>query len=226
MLEFAKKDEQSKLLETLIEEDNDRRSASTISSTFDPRTLTECARRMLYRSYGFPHKSKLSYKDSQIEMAVKGKWLQIFNDCIQIRLAEKNVVVADSKYHIAGSINAVIDMNNTLFATQIKPVCEQDFNNIKQKGACKKDVVELMVYMWLLEIKDGLIVYDNNNNGDYEVYHIEPYIPIIKAIKLKCGNMVRNKMEESLPERSYKDSSSAECNSCEFINQCWDKDKE
>jgi len=226
MLKFSKIDNKSELLDTLIKEEDARRASAPINSTFDPLTLTECPRRLLYRIVGVSHSDLMSYLDRQHLLAIKDKWLHIFEDCRKVQLMQEKVSVADAKYNITGQIDVIISFGSDIYATQIKSVCSDDFIKIKQKGAPKKDVVELVVYLWLLEEKDGLIIYNNNNNGDYIIFHIEPYQPIIKSIRSKCHELMRHKMEGSLPERPYKDSSSSECGLCEFVKMCWKQKRE
>ncbi len=220
MPKFSKIDERSKLFTKLIAGEAELRSMSQISSTFDPFRLTECPRRLVYRITGVNCSISTLYMDYQNELAMKEKWFRIFTDCKKIKFLEKDAVVADAKYNITGKINAVISFDDDIYITQIKSVCDEDLKNIKQKGALKKDVVESVLYLWLLEVKDGLIIYDTNKGG-YLTFHIEPYQPIIKSVKSKCLEMMRHKMEGSLPERPYKNCSSNECNICEFLHLCW-----
>ena len=221
MLKFAKKDSTSEMLEELITEEAHRRSIPSVNSTFDPIHITECSRRMVYRSRGIKHKSSLGYLQRASEDACRKKWLDIFKNSLKIRLIDQGIVVADSKYNITGKVDALISFgNNDKFAIKIKSVSESDFGNIKETGALRKDVVESILYLWLLEIKNGLLIYDNNNGG-FVVFHVEPYAPIIKSVKQKCDDMIRQNMEGHLPERSYKESSSVECEVCEFNKSCW-----
>jgi hypothetical protein len=195
MPKFSKIDERSKLFTKLIAGEAELRSMSQISSTFDPFRLTECPRRLVYRITGVNCSISTLYMDYQNELAMKEKWFRIFTDCKKIKFLEKDAVVADAKYNITGKINAVISFDDDIYITQIKSVCDEDLKNIKQKGALKK--------------------------GGYLIFHIEPYQPIIKSVKSKCLEMMRHKMEGSLPERPYKNCSSNECNICEFLHLCW-----
>lgn len=221
MLKFSKIDDRSKLLDTIIQDEDELRTTPPINSTFDPLLLTECPRRLLYRIVGASHSTSVSYIKNQHKLAIKNKWINILKGCKKINFQQENAVVADAKYNITGKIDAIISFDLDIYVTQIKSVSNEDFINIKEKGALKKDVVESIIYLWLLEAKDGLVIYDNNN-GDHEIFHIEPYQPIIKSVRSKCQEMMRNKMEGSLPERPYKDSSSSECGFCEFVGTCWE----
>lgn len=223
MLKFSKRDEQSELLEMSVASENDRRSVPVINGTFDPICLTECPRRMMYRTIGVSYKDKTSYMRHQANSATIDKWLGIFKDNLKINFIDRDLPLADSKFNITGTLNAMIKMENTLFATQIKPVCCNDFAKIKQQGAFKKDVVEMIVYLWMLEVTDGLVVYDNNDNGDYLAFHIEPYTPIINSVRKKCERILRAKLSGGLVGRPYEDDSSVECKACEFLDKCWNK---
>lgn len=220
MLKFAKKDNQSELLEKLITDEDQRRSAASVNSTFDPIHITECPRRILYRSTGTGHNLHLTYLQRLSKEACKDKWISLFDKSLKVKLVDQDIVVADSKYNITGKVDAIISFGDDIFATKIKSVCEESFINIQETGALKKDVVELILDLWLLEIRDGLIIYDNNNGG-YVTFHVEPYEPIIKTIKRKCGELMRQSISGDLPDRPYDDSSSGECHICEFNQKCW-----
>jgi len=222
MPDFFKRDEKSEMLEDIIRKENDRRSIPVIDSSFDPSRITECGRRMIYRSIGTPHrKSHVSYIDDLTYKSTVNRWLDILIHCLNIRVLGKDIVTADSKYNITANVNALISFNNDVYVTQIKPVSNNDFNKILKTGALKKDVVEITIYLWLMELTDGLLLYSNNESNDFTVIHVEPYTPIITAIKSKCETMMRNKINGALPERPYKDESSPECKCCEFKNECW-----
>ena len=226
MLKFSKRDEQSELFETSVAIDNDRRSVPVVNGTFDPICLTECPRRIMYRTLGISHNAIKSDMRRRADTATINKWLGVFKDSFKINFIDQDLPLADSKFNITGKLHAMIKIDNTLFATQIKSVSCEDFTNIKQQGALKKDVVEMIVYLWMLEVTDGLIVYDNNNNGDYLAFHIEPYNPIINSVRKKCERMMQAKMNGGLVERPYEDGSSSECKTCEFLDKCWNSKRD
>jgi hypothetical protein len=57
---------------------------------------------------------------------------------------------------------------------------------MRENGAFKKDVIEIMVYMWLTETKGGILLYENKDSNEYSIFYVDFYIPIINSIKKKC----------------------------------------
>jgi hypothetical protein len=133
-------------------------------------------------------------------------------------------MVADCNFNIMGHVDAIINVSDINAVCQIKPVCEEDFIKVKDKGAFKKHVIETLVYMWLAELNDGILIYDNQNNNEYLVFHIEPYPAIIKSVKEKCFDLIKKRTIEQIPDRPYKEVSK-ECLECQFSKKCWKENK-
>lgn len=224
MPEFVKRNKKSKSLETIIRDEDKRKSVPLINGSFEPSRITECSRRILYRSIGTSYESQTRYIDSLSDRDTINRWIDILDGCLNLHVLGRDIVSADSKYNITINVNALISLDDCSCVTKIQPVCSNDFNNITKNGAEKKDVVELIICLWLMELKDGLILYSNNDNNDHVVFHVGAYTPVINAVKSKCELMVRHKIDGTLPERPYKDDSSWECKSCEFKNKCWRAD--
>ncbi len=79
-----------------------------------------------------------------------------------------------------------------------------------------------MINMWLSEIQNAILLYENKDTGDFSAYHVIPYVQIIEACKRKCLKMVGLKMKGELPERPYKNNEEKECQICEFQKKCWE----
>jgi hypothetical protein len=222
LLKFIKQDERSQLFESIVEKEIKRKSSNPVCGSFDPSRITECSRRISYRSAGI--KTSIgSYMERQTNNAVKAKWLSLFDACPSIKVLEKNLVVADSKFNVTGSIDVILSIDE-IYVTQIKPVSDSEFKKISKNGVSRKDVIEFIIYLWLSEIKNGMMIYDNKNNGGYLIFHVQPYTPIIKSVKAKCSNLMQHKLAEQLPKRPYKNLSSQECSTCEFRIKCWEKE--
>jgi len=222
--QFIRKDEQSKSFESIIDREIERKSTTPIDGSFDPSRITECSRRLSYRAAGVASSFSDSYLNDQTDEAIKTKWISILEICPSVKVMEAHLVVADSKFNITGNIDAVIELDD-IYVTLIKPVSDCDFGNVVENGAFKKDVIEAVLYLWLSEIKNGMLIYDNKNNGGHLVFHVEPYAPIINSVKAKCSDLVQHKLMGQLPKRPYKNKNSKECSICEFRDKCWIKGK-
>lgn len=218
---FVKIDDTSSMFDSLIQKNNQQRLYGYPSSVFDPSHITECPRRIIYRASGCISENTSSYLSSYDFLFSKKKWIEYLSQCKNIKVIDKNVVAADCHYNVSGNADVIINMGGVVYVVKIQPVNANDFVQIKKKGAYKKHVVELITYIWLTELYDGLLLYENKNNNEYITFHVKQYEPIIKSIMKKCLGLMENKIMGVIPPRPYKCKDSSECILCEFRKQCW-----
>jgi len=219
---FVRQDETSKRFESFISQNNLDRSVFCPTSSFDPSHITECPRRMIYRARGIsPDRIPESYMDSMGDLFARKKWIEILSKFKTFRMIDKSVVAADCHYNISGNIDAILNIGEKIYVTKIQPLTQEEFLEVKEKGAFKKHVVELIVYIWLTETNDGLLLYDNQNATEYMSFHVIAYPPVIKSIMKKCLILMDHKIQGTIPERPYKSKKSQECVGCEFSLNCW-----
>jgi len=219
---FVKKDHITAQLEQIIDSEVSARSKESLKTTFNPNTITECSRKLIYRVMGDgKQKESASYLKTTSDIYTKKKWQEYFSKFKSIKLLESDLVVGDCNYNMSGTIDAVISVNDVIFAVKIFPVNEDRFLTVKKRGASKKDVIETIIYMWLAELKHGLAIYENENTHEYELFDIEPYKPIIMAVKSKCLTLSECKIKGEIPGKPYKVKTAKECKCCEFLNKCW-----
>jgi hypothetical protein len=219
--EIAIKDNVTEIFSNIIIEENKRRNFDFSREVFNSCCLTECDRRILYKSRGEALEITLEFDKIDTQEAIKNKWNNFFSKSIKFSLLDKDVIVADCNYNLKGKIDGVLKIGNANFAVMIKALSEKDFVNA-EKNAFRKDVIETMVNMWLLEINDGILIYENKNDNKLSLYHIIPFVQLIEACKKKCLSMLNFKMKGDLPNRPYKNNSSKECSICEFKTKCWE----
>lgn len=222
---FVKKDEVCSLFTTLIQEESKKRSWEYPLSIFDPSHLTECPRRIIYRANGNPPEKPISYLVFHSEIFTKKKWIEFLSKFQSVHISGKNIVAADCHYNISGNVDAVLNIRDVNYVTKIQPVCNSNFSQIKKEGASKRHVVELIVYIWLTELNDGLLLYENQDSNEYMIFHIKFYEPVIKSVTKKCLELIENKIQGVIPSRPYKTRDSVECSECEFTNRCWQEKK-
>jgi hypothetical protein len=189
-----------------------------LNSSFSPDILNECPRRILYKVEGY---YEFNYLAQETKIANKSKWLSIFKRCVGIRVVDSNVCASSVDYQISGYLDAVLEISNTIMATQIKSVSNEIFIKIKDKGALKKDVMEVMIFLWMMELENGLILYENLQDHEFLSFHIKPHMPMINLIKEKCNKLIVFQREKKITDRVYKSSSEKECSVCEFSKKCW-----
>lgn len=218
---FVKKDEISSLFDFILKEGR-KKLHQYPSSSFDPSRLTECPRRIIYRANGCSSENLDTYLSTHHELFAKKKWIEYFESCKSINVLYKNAPLADCHYNISGNIDVVLKIGGCNYVVSIMELNQEDFIKLGKNGAFKRHVVEVMIYIWLMELHDGLLLYENKNNNDYSIFHVKLYEPIVRSIIKKCLDLIENKMQGIIPKRPYDKKESNECLVCEFSKKCWD----
>jgi len=218
--EFVKRDKVTDSFEEQVNKFlNSPSNKSEYSSTFNPKNITECPRRIIYRSTAVkPNKPKTNRDEIDLSrFMLVGTSMKILNS---------GLFVSDCNYNLVGKLDYVIQICEESVATKIYVVDDETFRSILKKGAIRKNVVEVMVYMWLVELNNGLMVYVNKNTNKITSFHIKPYKPIIKSVITKCKNLLEHEFKGTVPDKPYKTRMSNECRQCEFEIECWEKQGE
>ena len=218
-IKFVGKNKDSKFLESIIEQKNEGYKKD-FSSSFHPSTITECPRRLVYRTKEYTTGNKNEYLDKMDVTFRIMKWIEFFRKMKSIQVLSSDFIAADCHYNISGKIDAILKINGNNYVTKIYPINSLNYAKIGQNGAFKKHVIEIMIYMWITETTGGILLYENKDNNEYLIFNVDLYIPIINSVKKKCLNLIDCKIDNRLPNCPYKDKKSAECLICEFNKKC------
>lgn len=224
--EFINQDIVTDFVKNIINSKIKKRNLSFSREVFHPSNITECERRIMYRVYGEKpeiEESTLAILESINKESDKNKWVSFFENCGKAKLIEKDFVSADCNYNLTGKIDAILQIKNLILVLAVKTLASSDFSNIEKNGALRKHVIEIMLNMWMAEIKDGILLYENGDTNEFCLYHVVPYDPILTACQKKCSKLLMFKMKGDLPDRQYKNNNSKECCICEFKSKCWKK---
>lgn len=194
-------------------------ATSIINSSISPSEIVECPRRLFFKSVN--QYNGVSNKEQRHNEMVINKWIKNLKNCKKCRVLKENACLSDCNYKLVGNVDAIIELFDNLIVVRIKPVKNYDFKQIIKNGAKRKDVVEIMTYIWMAEVKDGILIYENISNNEFRTFRIFYYKPIINSIQKKCLTILEHQRNMSLPLRSYENKNSFECKKCEFINKCW-----
>lgn len=218
---FVRKDDFTELFESRVKEHLRSSNLNSVVSTFDPSHLTECPRRIIYRTTSVV-KTKTDLTSNTLDELDSHYF---FNSIIRssgTKIISENISASDCNYNIVGKLDYVLNLNGETFATKFYVVGDDDFRNVLKKGAVRKDVIEIMVYMWMVELNNGLIFYWNRSDNQITSFHIKPFKPIIKSVVDKCKFLLEYELKGTMPDRTYKTRSSNECKQCEFESVCWE----
>ena len=112
---------------------------------------------------------------------------------------------------------------DTMSTVKFEAINDAKYMDIKSKGALKKDVIGSMIEMWLVELKRGLLIYENIDTQEYVIFSVYFKDFAVNYAKDKCDKLMKHNITSTLPDKPYDDKNCNECIKCEFSTVCWGK---
>jgi len=219
---FVKSDELSKNIATKMQLSRDKKTNRRFQKTFHPDELTECGRKLIFCTREINSLQSNNYGEDLTQKYSKLKWIDLLSESDEIKVLDKFVEVSDVNYNIVSEVDCVIKIEDLPVVVLIKSLNSNDFANIVKNGIPRKDAVRIIVDMWLIEIPDSIIIYENRDSLEVKIFHVIPYNAIINAVREKSRILWDCIVNESIVDRPYKDSEkSKECQSCSYKDRCW-----
>ena len=152
--------------------------------------------------------------------------------------------VSDDELRIKGNVDMILDCSNlkedrfegvrSSFDPRFLPKDGQivvgDFKTINlsqwewqlaKKGPHKAYMIQMMIYIYLLDVDYGILMYENKNDSEMKWYKIERNDKWWDIIKWQAKAMVDMEEDKQLPPPRYETKTNFECRkSCEFKKQC------
>jgi hypothetical protein len=217
---FAYRDQTVKEIESLVQVESYRLSNKYTNETFTPEHITECPRRIVYRSLGQISELPSSYLTFSHADKLQDKWVEFLRRCKSVQVIDSKAVVSDWERNLSGIVDIVIKYDDIIYGIQVQGVTPVEFDKIRINGAMKKHVITTMAKLWMIEKQDGLLIYDNQI-GDFCMFRVVCSEPILHSVAKKCQTLLQHKLRGDLPGRPYKDKSAKECTQCEYAKACW-----
>lgn len=218
---FVSDDELTEELKIIIKSEIKRRNLRFNNEVFYSRSITECERRLIYRANGERTDEVLPVMEECSQEAIKNKWISFFSDAKRVTLIAKDLDVVDNNFNLVGKVDGVLRIGNLFTILMVKGLPSNEYADVLQNGAKRKHLVEIIINMWLAEIHHGVLLYENKDNNNFHILHVEPYEAIIGAVSRKCTKMIDFKFNSKLPPRPYKNNNSKECIECGYRTACW-----
>jgi hypothetical protein len=198
-----------------------------ITRTFSPDDITECSRKLYYQSIGGKFDQPYSNSEFLSDHFTKTKWIHILKQIKDIKVIDTWVVASDCNYNLHTKIDCVIEipsLDNIQFIVNVKSLSPSDFAHISSNGPTRKDIIRSVVDMWLVELGNGIIIYENRASLDFMIFRVLPHNAIINSIKVKAKDLLQFVLKGLTPPRSYKMQTAKECIACTFCKRCWEKE--
>jgi len=144
---------------------------------------------------------------------------------------EEPRVKSDQIYNFDGHCDAIVDLSGTPFArhnnqdiivVDFKSIKDEYFSEIAESKAKHEHVVQVNIYMWILELHAGVVLYENKNTQAVKEVFIPRDEQLIEKVKEQAIWMQNVLKKGKLPNRPDGTSPSRiPCRFCEFIQYCW-----
>lgn len=124
---------------------------------------------------------------------------------------------------IKGKVDLVFEWQGRTVVGEIKTTKQEAFTILKAENKPRTyQLFQLLMYMFILGHRDGLMLYENNNTGEMLLFPVYMTDEMLEAVEHAFDWMVTVKDNEELPTRPYKNKSSGKgCKYCPFRDDCW-----
>jgi hypothetical protein len=197
-----------------------------------PSSIGGCKRQTVFKFLGV---KGIQRKDPNTELTFDdGNWAHhkwdarfydmervLGKDRFKVIGIEKEVMIPD--LYIAGSYDAVVRIGGKKWLIDFKTINDFGFNHVYRERKPKEaHIKQLVTYCVARGIKRGMLVYDNKNNPDYNVYTLEVTDKEWAKVNRWCVRVIRSIKDEELPKKH------PDCNHgsflferCQFAGLCF-----
>jgi CRISPR/Cas system-associated exonuclease Cas4 (RecB family) len=139
-------------------------------------------------------------------------------------VAGTEVVVKNSNPPIFGYADLLLNINDQSVIGEIKTVSHEGFERIKLSNKPRSyHVLQLLIYMKILDMPTGAIIYENKNTHELLVFPVtvtEHYKDYIKYLFGWMEDVHKAWKQKTLPKRPYRTKTKV-CQKCPLVETCY-----
>ena len=162
--------------------------------------------------------------------SIHEKWQKMFTVCSEkipgFKLVRVEARSFSEKWKLYFTPDAIVEINEKNYIVEIKSMNEWAYKSaMKSKNPHPSARKQLQLYMHLTGIHNGLILLENKNNQDFELFEVHyeydevvKYLDRLQEIKSEYKDLVKNKIE---PERICKASTVKRAKECNMCKACF-----
>jgi CRISPR/Cas system-associated exonuclease Cas4 (RecB family) len=137
---------------------------------------------------------------------------------------QKEEKISHNNPPIFGVLDLLVEINENDVIVEIKTVDDIGFDRIRQYGKPRSyHVLQLLIYMKILDLGTGAVLYENKNTHEMMVFPIT-VTPEYKEFITYMFDWMREVysawQERKLPKRPFKTKTKV-CQSCPVVNTCY-----
>lgn len=158
------------------------------------------------------------------------KWQTLFEKCSGklsgFKLIKNEARSYSEKYHLLFTPDAIVEIDNVKYIVEIKSMNTFAFKHaIESKNPHPSGQKQCNLYMHLTGIRHGLLLLEDKNTQDFELFPIEydreavlPYIDRLITVNIMYEDLLKNKV---VPQRKCKNSACKRAESCMMRDACF-----
>ena len=129
-------------------------------------------------------------------------------------LIEKELSVSDKEYQIYGRCDGIVQLNRKRGVLEIKSINAKGFAGELPK---KEHVVQTMMYIHLLGLRGGVILYENKDTQELKEFYMALDNEVVEKTLEKVKSVLSYISKKQIPPRRYHF-----CDYCAFHSLCYE----
>lgn len=212
-----------KAVDNFLVQQNKQRKTIRKTASFGPSHTQMCSRWWFLSFEGAPIEPKFDARTLRIfdtGHSVHSRWYQYFRQ-MKILVDEEVPIVIKDPVPIQGSADAIIDWGGHKLV-EMKSIGMEGFQFRKYYNKPKDEhYAQAQLYMYALKLEEGFVIYEDKSSQNVLIFELKRDDEIIAKLFKRYSKWYKIIQEGVIPPRPYKRDSKA-CQSCEFLNHCWD----
>jgi CRISPR/Cas system-associated exonuclease Cas4 (RecB family) len=110
--------------------------------------------------------------------------------------------------------------DNGVIIVELKSISDSGFNYLNRTGAKEAHIMQLTLYMHIMGIKQGMLLYENKNTQEMKEFIIGYDADLAQKIIEKIKSANKHVDEKTLPPKEFE-RTDFECRYCDYADLCW-----
>lgn len=133
--------------------------------------------------------------------------------------------VKNTEYNFEGDVDVVLKSASTgeWLVVDLKTSKDSSYGRLSDNVVDFKYKIQITIYMWLLDIKQGIILYENKDNQEIKEIYVERDENIVNSIKKTAKDLLEILKQNKIPKRKYDKKTDYSCRYCDYARRCWNQ---
>jgi CRISPR/Cas system-associated exonuclease Cas4 (RecB family) len=133
----------------------------------------------------------------------------------------EEVQVFNEEYMFQGHVDGIFKLSKKFFVVDYKSMFSFQFKKLSEP--IQKHIIQIMIYIWLLDLESGFLLYENKDDQKIKMFEVSRNEKLIQSIKSRAKKLIGILDQGSVPKRPYPNKNDKHCKKCAFRKMCWQK---